>query len=145
MNTKAIESLRSTLMEFNINTAGFASTIEWARTASQELLNILSGCDSCDTTKHYNCPIRRDKQWIWKDIHMVSSGCRCVECGEQIPTGSKCILVSCTHEGKEMNGIRCEYCHKISLDYCSSLGNLKETVMKKTGMNYITGEFIDEM
>jgi hypothetical protein len=119
------------------------SMAEEARQVANELVNKLAQkCNTCDVS--YSCPTRRKSQWVWKDTPIVSTGCVCVECNEEIASGVSCISVTCHYEGKVMQGTRCNFCHKVSLDYCSQLGHLRETVRNKTGMDYVSGEFDDE-
>jgi hypothetical protein len=94
---------------------------------------------------HYNCPVRRGHQWRWRDVRTTApEGTRCVECGEMLPPGGAAIAVTCHDGGGTQEGWRCEYCHRVSLDHCAPLGHLREKVAAKTGMDYVTGDFIDE-
>jgi len=94
---------------------------------------------------HYNCPIRRGRQWRWRDVRTTApKGTTCVECGELLPPGGAAIAVTCHDAGGTQQGYRCEMCHRISLDHCSPLGHLRQKVLDKTGMDYVTGEFIGE-
>ena len=120
-----------------------SANLEEVRRVASELVNKLQGCGTCDTYS-YSCPIRRESQWVWRDVHVQSQGCSCVECGEAIPRGDSCISVTCHYKNKVVEGYRCTFCHKVSLDYCSQLGHLRETVRNKTGMDYVSGEFDDE-
>jgi predicted RNA-binding Zn-ribbon protein involved in translation (DUF1610 family) len=106
---------------------------------AKDLVVRLQALNACGPD-HYNCPIRRDQQWTWNDRHEDSDGCTCIECGEKIAAGERCVKVSCHNKGILEEGTRCNFCHKISLDYCSPLGQLRETFRNKTGMDYLTGE-----
>jgi predicted RNA-binding Zn-ribbon protein involved in translation (DUF1610 family) len=93
----------------------------------------------------YNCPIRRGRQWRWRDVRTTApEGTRCVECGELLPPGGAAISVTCHESGETQTGYRCEMCHKISQDYCAPLGHLRQKVIDRTGMDYVTGDFVDE-
>jgi len=136
----AVEAMRNILSSLDLELK--TPEVEEARRLADEIARRLTQkCHSCGPT--YSCPIRRKRQWVWRDVTTVSDGCSCVECGEEIAVGASCISVTCHHEGNVLKGVRCNFCHKVSLDYCSQLGHLRETVRNKTGMDYVSGEMDD--
>ena len=89
----------------------------------------------------YVCPVRRGKQWMWRDVEVTLSQDEiCCECGEVMNKGSKSFFV----HNNDRYGHRCNFCHKISLEHCSPLGHLRETVKRKHGLDYVTGEFVEK-